>query len=70
MNPLNEAEFLKLALARSITIMNLVTNRLSNMSLGAIYFGVKIDPELLTRRALTDKAFRERQLNALRAQAR
>ena len=57
-------------LARSITIMNLVTNRLSNMSLGAIFFGVKIDPELLTRRALTDKAFRERQLNALRAQAR
>ena len=57
-------------LARSITIMNLVTNRLSNMSLGAIHFGVSIDPELLTKRALTDKAFRERQLNALRAQAR
>jgi len=57
-------------LARSITIMNLVTNRLSNMSLRAIHFGVNIDPELLTRRALTDKAFRERQLNALRAQAR
>ncbi len=57
-------------LARSITIMNLMTNRLSNMSLGAIHFGVSIDPELLTKRALTDKAFRERQLNALRAQAR
>ena len=57
-------------LTRSITIMNLVTNRLSNMSLSAIHFGVSIDPELLTRRALTDKAFRERQLSALRAQAK
>ncbi len=55
---------------RSITIMNLVTNRLSNMSLKELYFGVKIDPELMTRRSLTDKAFRERQLAALRAQAR
>jgi hypothetical protein len=57
-------------MTRSITIMNLVTNRLSNMSLSAIHFGVRIDPALLTKRALTDKAFRERQLNALRAQAK
>ena len=56
-------------MARSITIMNLVTNRLSNMKMEALYFGVNIDPALLTQRALTDTAFRERHLNALRAQA-
>ena len=56
-------------MARSITIMNLVTNRLSNMSMTSVYFGVAIDPDLLTQRALTDTAFRERQLDALRAQA-
>jgi len=56
-------------MARSITIMNLVSNRLSNMSMTSVYFGVDIDPELLSQRALTDTAFRERQLNALRAQA-
>ncbi len=57
-------------LSRSITIMNLVSTRLSNMALGSITFGVDIDEELLTKRSLTDKAFRERQLKALRAQAR
>lgn len=57
-------------LARSITIMNLVTNRLSNMKMDAIHFGVNIDPALMTQRALTDTAFRERHLEALRAQAR
>ena len=57
-------------MSRSITIMNLVTNRLSNMALSEIHFGVKIDDELMTQRALTDQAFRERQLQALRAQAR
>lgn len=56
-------------LARSITILNLVSNRLSNMAMQEIHFGVNIDAELLTQRALTDKAFRERGLNALRAQA-
>ncbi|MFV2001489.1 MAG: outer membrane lipoprotein-sorting protein [Paracoccaceae bacterium] len=56
-------------LARSTTIMNLITNRLSNLNLSRITFGVQIDAELLTKRALTDKAFRERQLAALRAQA-
>ncbi len=57
-------------LARSITIMNLVSNRLSNMALDEIYFGIKIDPELMTQRALTDAVFRDAQLSALRAQAR
>ena len=56
-------------MARSVTIMNLVTNRLSNMKMEALYFGVNIDPALLTQRALTDTAFRERHLDALRAQA-
>jgi len=56
-------------MARSVTIMNLVTNRLSNMKMESLYFGVNIDPALLTQRALTDTAFRERHLDALRAQA-
>ncbi len=56
-------------MARSVTIMNLVTNRLSNMKIESLYFGVSINPALLTQRALTDTAFRERHLNALRAQA-
>ncbi|MCK4862516.1 MAG: hypothetical protein KAS85_11440 [Rhodobacteraceae bacterium] len=56
-------------MARSVTAMNLVTNRLSNMKMEALYFGVNIDPALLTQRALTDTAFRERHLDALRAQA-
>ena len=56
-------------MARSVTIMNLVTNRLSNMKMEALYFGVSIDPALLSQRALTDTAFRERHLDALRAQA-
>jgi outer membrane lipoprotein-sorting protein len=57
-------------MSRSLTIMNLVSGRLSNMAMAEIHFGVQIDPELMTQRALTDTAFRERQLEALRAQAR
>lgn len=56
-------------MARSTTILNLVTNRLSNLSIRAIHFGMQIDPELLSKRSLTDTAFRERQLNILRLQA-
>jgi hypothetical protein len=56
-------------MARSTTIMNLVTNRLSNLAMGAIHFGVKIDPDLFSQRSLTDTAFRERQLEILRGQA-
>jgi len=56
-------------MSRSLTMMNLVSGRLSNMALLEIHFGVTIDQELMTQRALTDKAFRERQLEALRAQA-
>jgi len=57
-------------LSRSITIMNLVSNRLSNMAMQEIFFGVRIDPELMTQRSLTDTVFREAQLDTLRAQAR
>ena len=56
-------------LARSVTLMNLVESRLSTMALLSIDFGVDIDPALLTKRALTDTAFREKHLNNLRAQA-
>ena len=56
-------------LARSVTLMNLVESRLSNMALLSIDFGVDIDPALLTKRAFTDTAFREKHLNNLSAQA-
>jgi hypothetical protein len=56
-------------LARSVTLMNLVEGRLSNMALLSIDFGVDIDPSLLTKRALTDTAFREKHLKSLRARA-
>ncbi|WLD58952.1 outer membrane lipoprotein-sorting protein [Salinispirillum sp. LH 10-3-1] len=55
-------------MARSITVMNLTSSRLSNISIDAITFGVDIEEEFLTQRALTDQVFRERHLNALRAQ--
>lgn len=55
---------------RSITVMNLTSSRLSNIAIEAITFGVAIDEDFLTQRALTDQVFRERHLNALRAQTR
>lgn len=55
--------------ARSLTMFNLVAQRLTNMKLDAITFGVDIDEEFLTQRALTDAAFREGHLQKLRAQA-
>jgi len=55
-------------MARSLTVMNLVTSRLTNMNMDAISFGVDIDEAFLSQRALTDKAFREKHLTALRAQ--
>ncbi len=56
--------------ARSVTAMNLQTSRLSSMQTEAVQFGVSIEPEFLTQRALTDQSFRERHLNQLRAQSR
>ena len=57
-------------MARSITVLNLVSSRLSNINQKAITFGVAIDDDFLTTRALTDKVFREQGLNALRAQTK
>ncbi len=55
-------------LARSTTILNLNTKRLSNMMLLSISFGMKINPDLFLRRSLTDRAFREKRLNEIRSQ--
>lgn len=55
-------------MARSLTMMNLVTNRLSNMAFLEIHTGVDVDDEVLTQRTLTDVAFRETQLQAIRSQ--
>lgn len=54
--------------ARSVTMMNLVTNRLSNMAVLEIHTGIDVDDEVLTQRTLTDVAFRETQLQAIRSQ--
>jgi hypothetical protein len=56
--------------ARSITMMNLVTNRLSNIAILEINTGINIPDEFLTQRTLTDVAFRERELDKLRSQVK
>ena len=55
-------------MARSLTMMNLVTNRLSNMAFVEIYTDLAIEDEFLTQRTLTDAAYRETELEKLRAQ--
>ena len=55
-------------MSRSLTMMNLVTNRLSNMASVEIYTDLAIEDEFLTQRTLTDAAFRETELEKLRAQ--
>ena len=55
-------------MSRSLTMMNLVTNRLSNMAFVEIYTDLSIDDEFLTQRTLTDAAYRETELEGLRAQ--
>jgi hypothetical protein len=55
-------------LARSITMMNLVSNRLSNMAFVEIYTDLDVNDAFLTQRTLTDNAYRETGLEALRAQ--
>ena len=57
-------------MARSLTFMNLVTQRLTNMKIEAINFNINIEPAFLTQRALTDQAFREKYLINLREQAK
>jgi len=55
-------------LARSTTILNLNTKRLSNMLLVSINFGMEITSDIFSKRSLTDKAFRETRLNVIRSQ--
>lgn len=55
-------------MARSLTMMNLVTNRLSNMAILEIHTNIDVEDEFLTQRTLTDVAFREAELQELRAQ--
>ncbi len=55
-------------LARSVTFKNLVSQRLTNMNIKTINFGLNIDAKFLTQRALTDQGFRQRHLQSLREQ--
>ena len=55
-------------MSRSLTMMNLVTNRLSNMAFVEIYTDLDIEDEFLSQRTLTDAAYRETELEKLRAQ--
>ena len=55
-------------LARSVTFKNLVSQRLTNMNIKTINFGLNIDANFLTQRALTDQGFRQRHLESLREQ--
>ena len=54
--------------ARSLTMMNLVSNRLSNMAFLEMHTGIDVPDEFLTQRTLTDAAFRETELEKLRSQ--
>jgi len=54
--------------ARSVTMMNLVSNRLSNMAFLEMHTGIEVPDEFLTQRTLTDAAFRETELGKLRLQ--
>lgn len=55
-------------LARSVTFKNLVSQRLTNMNIKTINFGLNIDAKFLTQRALIDQGFRQRHLQSLREQ--
>ncbi|MFK7865587.1 MAG: outer membrane lipoprotein-sorting protein [Pseudohongiellaceae bacterium] len=55
-------------MARSLTMMNLVSNRLSNMAILEINTGINVEEEFLTQRTLSDVAFREAELQKLREQ--
>jgi hypothetical protein len=57
-------------LARNLTVMNLIDQRLTNMDIVEITLGVNVPEEFLSQRALTDPSFRERHLSVLRAQAK
>ncbi|WP_372777518.1 outer membrane lipoprotein-sorting protein [Litorivivens sp.] len=55
-------------IARDVTLINLQSQRLSNMKTEAITMNVKVDDEFLTQRTLTDFAYREKTLEELRKQ--
>jgi hypothetical protein len=55
--------------AKSLGFMNLVSQRLTNMKIDKISFGVDIDPEFLTPKALSDETFREEHMITLRAKS-
>jgi hypothetical protein len=55
-------------LARSIVVMNLQTQRLSQMRIAKIALNIKAKKDFFTQRSLTDFAFREKNLKALRKQ--
>ena len=57
-------------LARSVTMMNLVSNRLSNMAFVEIYIDLDISDAFLSQRTLTDTAYRETGLKQLRDQTK
>lgn len=52
--------------ARSVAMNNLITKRVTRMSLLALAFNVQVSDSFLTKRTLTDFAFRERELARLR----
>ncbi|WP_372780967.1 outer membrane lipoprotein-sorting protein [Litorivivens sp.] len=53
-------------IARDVTLINLQSQRLSNMKTEAIAMNVEVEDEFLTQRTLTDFAYREKTLEALR----
>ncbi|WP_295873068.1 outer membrane lipoprotein-sorting protein [uncultured Zhongshania sp.] len=53
-------------IARDVTLINLQSQRLSNMKTEAITTNVAVEDEFLTQRTLTDFAYREKTLEALR----
>jgi len=55
-------------IARDVTLINLQSQRLSNMKTEAITMNVEVDDEFLTQRTLTDFAYREKTLEELRKQ--
>lgn len=52
--------------ARDLTVYNLKVNRLSNMKTEKLVMGIEVDDAFLTQRSLTDFAYREKTLEALR----
>ncbi|MBW2942690.1 outer membrane lipoprotein-sorting protein [Zhongshania aquimaris] len=56
----------ELWIARDVTLINLQSQRLSNMKTEAITTNVAVEDEFLTQRTLTDFAYREKTLEALR----